>query len=570
MFCLGAVLTFAATGVGPFGDASLHALYYRTVYEEPDLSGLPPALRGVVADCLAKDGERRPTVGELTDRFANAVSGGDAGGDLAGGGWLPQPVKDALRLRGTAAPTNGRAAPAAAVPPARGPEPDTSAGAGARTGLVVRPEPEPVRAPEPVTSSTSPKPGDRQGDGGLTRRRLLSGAIGVTATAGIGLAAWKMNDGGGGGTHQDGEELSVKAKPPGTELWRADVGDSNGNAYHYALKSAAPAGMVYFADDTYVYAVTAYRGTRKWRRKMGGAKAVLGAAEGLLVVNTEDSLIAFDASDGDEKWRREYADWGNEDLIPTMQGAYLFLADPRSLHALDIQSGEHGWKQDFSTDNELSDLVVAGRTAYISSAETLDAADAKTGDRYWKYPMGARLSRSPLAAGAAVYLVVDDALHAVDRKSGERLWKYPIGVTGQVTALSVADGVVYVGNQGTVHAVGTDGKKIWQKTVDEDSFEVNVAGWTLYLQFPSGALALDARTGKKKWDHSLNEKRPITSLIPVLGAALVGNGDTVYALSSETGDVQWDVATRGDVTDPVVGNGVAYFGGGGRIYGVTV
>ncbi|MEV4445347.1 serine/threonine-protein kinase [Streptomyces mirabilis] len=37
VFSLGAVLAFTATGAGPFGTGSAHALSFRVVYEEPDL-----------------------------------------------------------------------------------------------------------------------------------------------------------------------------------------------------------------------------------------------------------------------------------------------------------------------------------------------------------------------------------------------------------------------------------------------------------------------------------------------------------------------------------------------------
>ena len=42
IFSLGAVLTFAATGGGPFGRGSRPELAYRLVYGPPDLGGCPP------------------------------------------------------------------------------------------------------------------------------------------------------------------------------------------------------------------------------------------------------------------------------------------------------------------------------------------------------------------------------------------------------------------------------------------------------------------------------------------------------------------------------------------------
>ncbi|WP_267244328.1 protein kinase domain-containing protein [Streptomyces sp. PR69] len=84
VFCLGAVLAFAATGRMPFGDSAsgVHALLFRVAQEEPDLDGLPPGpLRDLITDCLAKDPALRPSVPELLHRTHGDLEAGDA--------WLP-------------------------------------------------------------------------------------------------------------------------------------------------------------------------------------------------------------------------------------------------------------------------------------------------------------------------------------------------------------------------------------------------------------------------------------------------------------------------------------------------
>ncbi|MGW3860495.1 serine/threonine-protein kinase [Streptomyces sp. NPDC005047] len=68
VFALGSVLAYAATGRPPFGEESGHAVLYRIVHEEPDLGAvreLDPDLADVVAACLDKDHEGRPTAAEL-------------------------------------------------------------------------------------------------------------------------------------------------------------------------------------------------------------------------------------------------------------------------------------------------------------------------------------------------------------------------------------------------------------------------------------------------------------------------------------------------------------------------
>jgi Protein kinase domain len=69
IFSLGAVLTFAATGEGPFGEGSTVALLYRVVASEPNIHGLPDDIRPMIEHCLAKDPRQRPTAAQLLDRL---------------------------------------------------------------------------------------------------------------------------------------------------------------------------------------------------------------------------------------------------------------------------------------------------------------------------------------------------------------------------------------------------------------------------------------------------------------------------------------------------------------------
>jgi eukaryotic-like serine/threonine-protein kinase len=65
MFSLGAVLTFAATGQGPFGTGSNATLMYRLVNSPANLGSVPGELRSLVGSCLAKRPSDRPTAREL-------------------------------------------------------------------------------------------------------------------------------------------------------------------------------------------------------------------------------------------------------------------------------------------------------------------------------------------------------------------------------------------------------------------------------------------------------------------------------------------------------------------------
>ena len=95
VFALGAVLTFAATGQGPFGEGRTEALAYRVVHADPTLDGVPHPLREILARCLAKDPRYRPAPGEVIAALAAIPVAGPGVGE----GWLPEPVERLVGLR---------------------------------------------------------------------------------------------------------------------------------------------------------------------------------------------------------------------------------------------------------------------------------------------------------------------------------------------------------------------------------------------------------------------------------------------------------------------------------------
>ncbi|WP_326769633.1 serine/threonine-protein kinase [Streptomyces sp. NBC_01591] len=88
VFSLAGVLVFAATGHGPFAGGVGAEVLHRIVNAEPDLTGVPDPLAGLLAACLAKNPEQRPSLGHLLQQLAPG-DGQGAGQDT---GWLPPPV----------------------------------------------------------------------------------------------------------------------------------------------------------------------------------------------------------------------------------------------------------------------------------------------------------------------------------------------------------------------------------------------------------------------------------------------------------------------------------------------
>jgi serine/threonine protein kinase len=151
VFSLGAVLVFAATGTGPFGEESTAALLYRVVHAEPDLSQVPDGLRPLLAACLAKDPATRPTPGDLLDQLGESSPQGNA--------WLPPAISDVIAQHATQLQQTANAPLPDTPPPqpvAAAPKPGTRAYTQAQSAAPTPPAPTPPAAAPPAPTPPAP------------------------------------------------------------------------------------------------------------------------------------------------------------------------------------------------------------------------------------------------------------------------------------------------------------------------------------------------------------------------------------------------------------------------------
>lgn len=180
VFALGSVLAYAACGQPPFGDESGHGVLYRIVHEAPDLEPLrelEPELAALVASCLDKDPEGRPTAAELLER---ATRHGSAGAPL----W-PAAITERLTERAAFAahvqdvdvptlPLAGGNPEPEAEPESEPGEPATEAGKEPERASGKDPAPQPV----PETASRPERPERRR------RTRVVLAVVPVVVVAG--------------------------------------------------------------------------------------------------------------------------------------------------------------------------------------------------------------------------------------------------------------------------------------------------------------------------------------------------------------------------------------------------
>jgi serine/threonine protein kinase len=195
IFSLGAVLTFAATGQGPFGAGSNMTLVHRLVSGQAALDRVPAEVRTLVERCLAADPREGPTAGVLLAE-TSAVQ--------PVGSWLPDPVTRSFSSYSAQTATPVQAVPAY-VPTAQA---ATSVDADpAYVPTTISPVPAAIShqptqafAPQTIASARLTPPGQPQQQARRRRRGRLGGRLaialvvcglaGALGAGGVSLAAF--------------------------------------------------------------------------------------------------------------------------------------------------------------------------------------------------------------------------------------------------------------------------------------------------------------------------------------------------------------------------------------------
>ncbi|KOU44403.1 hypothetical protein ADK53_02040 [Streptomyces sp. WM6373] len=239
VFCLGAVLAYAATGRLPFGDAEqpggLAALLMRSTEAQPDLAGVPAQLLGLVRDCLHRDPGARPGPAEVLAR----VGANDTVADgRALEPWLPAPLVARLGRHAVQLLDREDAGPDRAMPAPPPLPPSYSA----------YPPPEPDPPTRPWTASTA----------------LLLAVAAVVAVLSAGTVYAVMSGADDPRPPVTSSRTPVKAGPGPASA----SGSTSASASASAMGSApspAPAPAAGGLPEAYTGTWQAVRGSQTWR-----------------------------------------------------------------------------------------------------------------------------------------------------------------------------------------------------------------------------------------------------------------------------------------------------------------
>ena len=517
VFALAGVLVFATTGRGPFGGGHAADLLYRVRYGEPDLTGVPDALRPVLERCLLKEARHRPGTAELRAQLH------DGGGEFAD--HLPDWVLARIAWRAGAVWQ---------ITPRREPRPPggfayhDGAGSGSGSGEAS------------FWSPYGPQP--------PSRRRMLAmvggSAVGVAAAVAGGAWAWSTIGPGG----EQGPAASPSRGPGGAPLpvWKAPTLSVNEN---YDLPPIAVGGLILSMNTKGLVAFDAKSGERRWGNpdihtkqisidgqriyailpesrepRRGGRKMDRdgGSGKGLTICtldpgsgavqNTLGTLPDFDGREIKGE---------SDDVDPTVQplrtaGNVLYLAARTrktnaafkeatagwNVVAFDLRAGRELWREplenyQFGGMNRQTTgclTTCRGNRLLLTTVDDRDGADAldsfvtltraaRTGDELWdgaRVPLGGHNDR-----GASLLPLPTDSRHvyfgarqvvAHRLSDGGRAWAYVNSrldeedeINGVPRAFygppALRDGVLYAteSGHGLIALDASDGRLLWRQ-----------------------------------------------------------------------------------------------------------
>lgn len=302
-------------------------------------------------------------------------------------------------------------------------------------------------------------------------------------------------------------------------------------------------------------------------------------ANGFVYGASGNDLYAFNAATGGLRWKNHVSSRDADSKLTVDQGV-LYVLVGTELYGLDVSTGNTLWTYD--TGYAGLSVTVSKGLIYVgchgSFGDKLCALNATTRELQWVGQTSFRgVKYGPSVANGVVYVTESGSVWALNAANGYYLWNYYVDKVFDITGWpALGNGAVYVAGAGVVYAVSTaTGQLIWSYPLSTEN-AVAVAGGLVYaLDYQTGdVVTLNAVTGKKMWNANFGDCSQYPLLLPIVANGVLYAGATVgcdtpighlYALNANTGELLWNEVTGG-VRAATVANGVLYVGAESALY----
>ncbi len=580
VFSLGAVLAFAATGRGAFGDgtASHAALLYQVVHGEPDLTDVPPSLLGLVRACLLKDPTQRPAPAQIVAALA------PQGVEGVLNDWLPSAVASTIATHAAGildleAPEAERRpeAPQAPAAGAFGPVPAMGDGAGAAGA------PTPSGAPTPAPGYGyphapgygTPAPGYGTPAGGTP-----APGYGYPPASGYGTPPSGTVELGSAPASSSppsrrralglalGGAVAVAAVGGGTAWWLGSADDTSGTSTDGAGKGASARPV----EENFTTPPAGVAPQPLWHRTVAedstNTSVPLLVHDGLLLVSG-DPLVARDVKTGRTRWSKPDICRSGAQLL--FHDGKVFLADgdyDGVLVAYDVTTGEEAWRSRLGKKIDVEETIaIDDKNVYVTATDYSDSKSATeyrtaiaaishtTGKQVWlqRRDWGTD-DYDVMGTVSGKYLVYTDSKYNVtvrDTATGDQLWTKKIGDDWEWQP-AVANGLVFLPGEKLTVVDAETGDTRWTLLPKgrRGFYNPTVIDGVLYVgDYDRGVWAVDVKSGKRTWlcDEPSRGARTFLRAGTTLYGAGGSLGGGVAALNAKTGKVRWIwTDTKGD------------------------
>ena len=300
--------------------------------------------------------------------------------------------------------------------------------------------------------------------------------------------------------------------------------------------------VVYTATSSgEVYALDTSRGTQIWSKNFGEMIVEPVMSEEFVFIGTDLGLHSINKGNGKIKWEQLIGRISSKPVVN--KNLVIVGCSNGDTYAFDVDTGEIQWSYSFSDSTYISELC-DNNVLYVGSGKTCYAFNIADRELVWEYETAGVITASPKIDDDTVYFGSwDGKLYALDAKTGDYKWDYKTG-WGIDSTPDVSDGMVFVGS------------------LDNNFY------------------ALDVEKGEPEWFFTC--KAAIHSSPVAYGDYVFFGCDDgrFYALDKTAGNLAWYFAPSYFITEenvnnyittpilsnPVVEDGVVYFGAKGTVY----
>jgi|GEM_PF-1430467 outer membrane protein assembly factor BamB len=274
--------------------------------------------------------------------------------------------------------------------------------------------------------------------------------------------------------------------------------------------------------ETFVYAVDAIDGTRRWATMYRGTNAAgpTAVTDEVVLATVGDELVGLDVATGIEQWS---FDRSVQSGI-TVDGDTVYVVGRQdgsaTLFALSVGDGSLGWAAPVDAETDPVTPVVAGDTVY-AGGNALQAFDVASGETRWSADYGVTAPATVTDEGVVVG--AGTSVRVFDRTDGTERWSNEVETYGHQESPAITNPPAVTDD--TVYAVADRGLTALSLTGSQHRYTVEmgiegtpvVADGFIYL-FGRGQLTCRAAAdGTTEWTYGTHQRTSSQGAAPVIG-----------------------------------------------------